>query len=249
MGWFSPGSITRAITGAVEKTGDYAEAAVPTIAKAAVAGEAEIPTWQGLAANIIFDRLTREEPEPAPQVVQETPMYLQQTMRSGQPAESGGYIDIPAGPAPVYEGFAGAIPGLISGVIGGLARGARTPLGGAVVGGVAGALTAPSGDACGCGPKPFVRFNKCGEPIITRKMKKQAIEAVNCQGAAAAAQALTGGDGNLLLMITSKQFPPKRMGISGAQLNTTMRTMTKLDRAHKKMQSMCKPTRSYTRRK
>lgn len=249
MGWFSPGSISRAVTGAIESAGDFAETALPTVAKAAVASEAQIPTWQALAANIIFERLTREEPEPAPQVVQEKPMYLQQPMRSGQPAESGGYIDIPSGPAPIYEGFAGAIPGLIGGVIGGLARGARTPLGGAVIGGAAGLLTQPSGDVCGCGPKAFVRFNKCGEPIITRKMKKQAIEAVNCQGAAAAAQALTGGDGNLLLMITSKQFPPKRMGISGAQLNTTMRTMTKLDRAHKKMQSMCKTRTTYRRAK
>jgi hypothetical protein len=80
-------------------------------------------------------------------------------------------------------------------------------------------------------------------------MKKQAIEAINCSGPAEAARTLTGGDPQLLTMIVSKQFPPKRMGISGAQLNTTMRTMTKLDRAHKKMQSMCKPTRSYTRRK
>jgi hypothetical protein len=248
MGWFSPGSITSAITGAIEKAGDYAETAIPSVAKTAIASETEIPTWQGLAYNIIFDRLTREGPQPAPQVITEAPVYTTYPT-SGQAAESGGYIDIPSGPAPVYEGFAGAIPGLIGGVIGGLSRGLRTPLGGAAVGGAAGLLSQASGNGCGCGPKQFVRFNKCGEPIITRKMKKQAIEAVNCQGPQAAAAALTGGDGQLLLMITSKQFPPKRMGISGAQLNTTMRTMTKLDRAHKKMQSMCKPSRTYTRRK
>lgn len=249
MGWFSPGSISRAITGAVESTSDYAETALPQVAKAAVASEVGIPTWQSLAANVIFERLTREKPQAAPTQIQETPVYTTYPTTSGQPAESGGYIDIPSGPAPVYEGFAGAIPGLIGGIVGGLARGARTPLGGALVGGAAGLLAQPSGNACGCGPKQFVRFNKCGEPIITRKMKKQAIEAVNCQGAAAAAQALTGGDGNLLLMITSKQFPPRRMGISGPQLNTTMRTMTKLDRAHKKMQSMCKPRTTYRRAK
>ena len=249
MGWFSPGSISRAVTGAIESAGDFAETALPTVAKAAVASEARIPTWQGLAANIIFDRLTREEPQPAPQVITEAPVYTTYPTTSGQPAESGDYIDIPSGPAPVYEGFAGAIPGIVSGIVGGLARGARTPLGGAVVGGAAGLLAGPSQDACGCGPKAFVRFNKCGEPIITRKMKKQAIEAINCSGPAEAARTLTGGDPQLLTMIVSKQFPPKRMGISGAQLNTTMRTMTKLDRAHKKMQSMCKPTRSYTRRK
>ena len=66
------------------------------------------------------------------------------------------------------------------------------------------------GDACGCEPKPFVRFDKCDRPIITRKMKKQAIEAVNCNGPEAAAAALTGGDMNLLTAITSKQFPPLR---------------------------------------
>lgn len=249
MGWFSPGSISRAVTGAIESVGDFAETALPTVAKTAIASEAQIPTWQGLAANIIFDRLTREEPQPAPQVITEGPLYTTFPTGSGQPAESGGYIDIPSGPAPVYEGFAGAIPGLIGGIVGGIARGARTPLGGAVIGGAAGLLGGAQGNACGCGPKTFVRLNKCGEPIITRKMKKQAIEAINCQGPAAAAQALTGGDAQLLTMIVSKQFPPKRMGISGAQLNTTMRTMTKLDRAHKKMQSMCKPRTTYRRAK
>ena len=249
MGWFSPGSITRAITGAAEKAGDYAETALPQVAKTAAFGEIGIPSWQFLTGQILYDRLTREDAQAAPTEIQERPVYMTQPMRSGQAAESGGYIDIPSGPAPVYEGFAGAIPNIVGGIIGGLARGARTPLGGAVVGGAAGLLAQPSGDACGCAPKAFVRFNKCGEPIITRKMKKQAIEAINCSGPAQAAQTLTGGDAQLLTMIVSKQFPPRRMGISGAQLNTTMRTMTKLDRAHKKMQSMCKPTRSYTRRK
>lgn len=248
MGWFSPGSISKAITGAVAKTGDYAETALPQVAKSFVASETGIPTWQSLAANIIFERLTREEPQAAPTQIQETPVYTTYPTTSGQPAESGGYIDIPSGPAPVYEGFAGAIPGIIGGIVGGLARGARSPIGGAIVGGAAG-LLAGNGDACGCKPKQFVRFNKCGEPIITRKMKKQAIEAINCSGPAEAARTLTGGDPQLLTMIVSKQFPPRRMGISGAQLNTTMRTMTKLDRAHKKMQSVCKPRTTYRRAK
>lgn len=249
MGWLSPGSVSRAITGALEKTGDYAETVLPQVAKTAALGEVGVPSWQFLTGQIIYDRLTREEPQAAPTEIKETPVYTTYPTQGGQPAESGGYIDIPAGPAPVYEGFVGAIPNIVGGIVGGLARGARTPLGGAVVGGAAGLLSAPQGDACGCGPKPFVRFNKCGQPIITRKMKKQAIEAINCSGPAEAARTLTGGDPQLLTMIVSKQFPPRRMGISGAQLNTTMRTMTKLDRAHKKMQSMCKPTRSYTRRK
>ena len=241
MGWFSPGSISRAVTGAIEKASDYAETALPQVAKAAVASEAQIPTWQALAANIIFDRLTREEPSPPPQVIQETPMYLTQPSTSGQPAESGGYIDIPSGPSPVYEGFAGAIPGLITGIVGGLARGARTPLGGAVIGGAAGLLTGAQGNACGCGPKAFVRFNKCGQPIITRKMKRQAIEAINCQGPAAAAQALTGGDAQLLTMVVSKQFPPMKKGISGRQMATAKRVNAALLRNTQKLGYKCTP--------
>ncbi len=161
--------------------------------------------------------------------------------------ESGGYLDLPS-TGQVYEGFVGQIPNIVGQIFRTLPRGTGGVVGGAA-GGVAAGLLGGNGDACGCQPKAFVRFNKCGDPIITRAMKKQAIEAVNCSGPMSAAETLTGGDVNLLNMIVSKQFPPKRMGISGAQLNTTMRTMTKLDRAHKKMQAMCKPTRTYTRRK
>jgi hypothetical protein len=178
-------------------------------------------------------------------------MYYPMTYSGGQPMESGGYIDIPpVGQGTVYEGYAGLAGNVLSQVFRGVGQIARSPAG-QVVGGVATgyALSGANDNACGCAPKAFVRFNKCGQPIITRKMKKQAIEAINCQGPAAAAAALTGGDAQLLLMISSKQFPPRRMGISGPQLNTTMRTMTKLDRAHKKMQSMCKPRTTYRRAK
>lgn len=229
-----------------ENSVDEAVRTGTSIATGDVAG-AIIGASQLLAAE---KERKKEQAQPAPAVTGEQPVYYSQAPM-GQARESGGYIDIPpsSNGTNVYEGFVGQIPNIIGGIVGGIARGARTPLGGAVVGGAAGLLGSQAGDACGCGPKPFVRFNKCGEPIITRKMKKQAIEAVNCSGPAEAARALTGGDAQLLTMILSKQFPPRRMGISGAQLNTTMRTMTKLDRAHKKMQSMCKPTRTYTRRK
>lgn len=193
-------------------------------------------------------RSQTESPQGNVQAIEEPKMYETGRNMYGTTVaqESGGYIDIPS-TGQIYEGFVGQIPNIVGQVFRTLPRGT-----GGVVGGVAGGVAAGllgNGDACGCGPKAFVRFNKCGQPIITRAMKKQAIEAVNCSGPMSAAETLTGGDVNLLNMIVSKQFPPKRMGISGAQLNTTMRTMTKLDRAHKKMQSMCKPTRTYTRRK
>ena len=123
--------------------------------------------------------------------------------------------------------------------------GAATGVAGGIIGGL---LMDGSNDNCGCEPKPFVRLDKCGRPIITRKMKKQAIEAVNCQGAEVAAATLTGGSLELLTMITSKQFPPRRMGISGAQMATTERTQRKLMRFHKRMTEACKtPARRKTR--
>jgi hypothetical protein len=182
------------------------------------------------------------------QQLEESRMYEtgRNMYRSTVAQESGGYLDIPS-TGQIYEGFVGQIPNIVGQIFRTLPRGTGGAVGGVAAGAAAGLLG--GGNASVCEPKPFVRFNKCNEPIITRKMKKQAIEAVNCSGPESAAQTLTGGDVNLLNMIVSKQFPPKRMGISGAQLSTTMRTMTKLDRAHKKMQAMCKPTRSYTRRK
>lgn len=193
-------------------------------------------------------RKQTESPTGNVQAIEEAKMYEtgRNMYRTTVAQESGGYIDIPS-TGQIYEGFVGQIPNILGQVFRTLPRGTGGVVGGVATGVAAGLLG--NGDACGCEPKAFVRFNKCGQPIITRAMKKQAIEAVNCSGPMSAAETLTGGDVNLLNMIVSKQFPPKRMGISGAQLNTTMRTMTKLDRAHKKMQSMCKPTRSYTRRK
>lgn len=190
-----------------------------------------------------------ESPQGNVQAIEEAKMYEtgRNMYRSTVAQESGGYLDIPS-TGQIYEGFVGQIPNIVGQIFRTLPRGTGGAVGGAAAGAAA-ALLGGNGDPCGCEPKAFVRFNKCGQPIITRAMKKQAIEAVNCSGPMSAAETLTGGDVNLLNMIVSKQFPPKRMGISGAQLNTTMRTMTKLDRAHKKMQSMCKPTRTYTRRK
>lgn len=224
-----------------EESSDEAVRAGAAIATGDVVG-AVIATSQ-LLAN---EKERKKEPaQPAPSVTGEKPVYMQGPPgQSGQIRESGGYIDIPT-TGQIYEGFVGAIPNVLGQVFRSLPRGTGGLIGGTAAGA---ALSMIGGDACGCEAKPFVRFDKCGKPIITRKMKKQAIEAVNCSGPMSAAETLTGGDVNLLNMIVSKQFPPKRMGISGAQLNTTMRTMTKLDRAHKKMQAMCKPTRTYARR-
>jgi len=193
-------------------------------------------------------RSRQESPSGTEQPIRENMMYEtgRNMYRTTVAQESGGYIDIPS-TGQIYEGFVGQIPNIVGQIFRTLPRGTGGAIGGAAAGAAAGLLGGNGADPCA--PKPFVRFNKCGDPIITRAMKKQAIEAVNCSGPMSAAETLTGGDVNLLNMIVSKQFPPKRMGISGAQLNTTMRTMTKLDRAHKKMQAMCKPTRTYTRRK
>jgi len=158
--------------------------------------------------------------------------------------ESGGTIDIPSS-GPVYEGGVGGAlttigTGLIGGLLGTFGRsGVGGAIGGAVTGYGLGQMMA--GDQCGCGPKAFVRFNKCGQPIITRKMKKTLIDAVNCMGPEAAFAAY-GVDAQLGTMIISKQFPARKMGISGAQLSTTMKTARKLDRAHKMMQNYCKKT-------
>jgi hypothetical protein len=152
--------------------------------------------------------------------------------------ESGGYLDIPS-TGQIYEGFVGQIPNIVGQIFRGLPRGTVGTVGGVAAGALAGALG--NGDACGCQPKVFVRFNKCGDPIITRKMKKQAIEMVNCSGAESAAATLTGGDANLLNMIISKQFPPMRKGISGRQMATAKRVNAALLRNTQKLGYKCTP--------
>lgn len=182
---------------------------------------------------------SKEEAQPAPLVTGEKPVYMQGPPgQSGQIRESGGYIDIPSS-GQVYEGFVGQIPNIIGQVFRSIPRGT-----GNIIGGVAGGAALSGligGDACGCEPKPFVRFDKCGRPIITRKMKKQAIEMVNCSGAESAAATLTGGDANLLNMIISKQFPPMRKGISGRQLATAKRVNAALLRNTQKLGYKCTP--------
>ena len=180
-----------------------------------------------------------EQAQPAPTVTGEKPVFMQGPPgQSGQIRESGGYIDIPSS-GQVYEGFVGQIPNILGQVFRNLPRGTGSVVGGTAAG--AALSFFGNGDACGCEPKPFVRFDKCGKPIITRKMKKQAIEMVNCSGAESAAATLTGGDANLLNMIISKQFPPMRKGISGRQLATAKRVNAALLRNTAKLGYKCTP--------
>ena len=120
-------------------------------------------------------------------------------------------------------------------------------LGGAVGGAVTGYGVGQmmSGmDMCDpCQPKPFVRFDKCGRPIITRKMQQQAEALVNMAGPEYAAQVL-GVDLPLLLLIASKKFKSRAKGISGAQLRTAQRVNNKIFHMHDKLVAACKaPTR------
>ena len=217
-----------------EESTDEAVRVGTSIATGDVAG-AIIASSQLLASE---KERSKEKAQPAPSVTGEQPMYMSGPPgQSGQIRESGGYIDIPSS-GQVVEGFVGQIPNILGQVFRSIPRG-----GGSLVGGLAtGAGLAMMGsDACGCEPKPFVRFDKCGRPIITRKMKKQAIEMVNCSGAESAAATLTGGDANLLNMIISKQFPPMRKGISGRQLATAKRVNAALLRNTAKLGYKCTP--------
>lgn len=118
--------------------------------------------------------------------------------------------------------------------------------GGAIGGAVGGALLSQgvqqymgAGDACGCGPKPFVRLDKCGRPIITRAMQSKAKDMVMCMGIENAAAAL-GISVPLLAEIAFKKFKPRARGISGAQLKTATRVNNKVMHMAKKLEASCK---------
>lgn len=124
--------------------------------------------------------------------------------------------------------FGGGAGGAIGGAIGGalIGQGVQQYMGGA--------------DACGCGPKPFVRMDKCGRPIITRAMQKKAKEMVMCMGIEGAAQAL-GVPVPLLAEIAFKQFKPRAKGISGAQLRNAKRVNRAVLNMAKGMGYKCTP--------
>jgi hypothetical protein len=114
-------------------------------------------------------------------------------------------------------------------------------VGGALTGYGVGQMMAGNGNSCEV--KPFVRFDKCGRPIITRKMQQQAEALVNMAGPEYASQVL-GIDLPLLLLIASKKFKSRAKGISGAQLRTAQRVNNKIFHMHDKLVAACKaPTR------
>lgn len=142
----------------------------------------------------------------------------------------------------VYQGAAGALvpfaQSLGRTIFGG---GVGSAIGGAVGGAVIGQGVQQfmGGDACGCGPKAFVRLDKCGRPIITRAMQAKAKDMVMCMGIEGAAAAL-GVSVPLLAEIAFKRFKPRAKGISGAQLKTAQRVNNKIMHMAKKLEASCK---------
>jgi hypothetical protein len=114
--------------------------------------------------------------------------------------------------------------------------GTGSAIGGALTGYGVGSMLA--GDQCGCEPKPFVRMDKCGRPIITRAMQAKAKDMVQNCGMEAAAQML-GVDIQLLGEIAFKKFKPRAKGISGAQLKTAKRVARQMHSAQKAFKAAC----------
>lgn len=187
-----------------------------------------IDTWSGVLSTLpVFNQT------PATDVVYSIP---QETKVSGQ---------MENGPQ-VYQGAAGALVPFAQQALGQLGRtifgggvgGAVTGIGGALVGAGVQQYMA-GGDTCGCGPKAFVRLDKCGRPIITRAMQQKAKDMVMCMGIEGAAAAL-GVSVPLLAEIAFKRFKPRARGISGAQLKTAQRVNNKVMHMAKKLEASCR---------
>jgi hypothetical protein len=163
--------------------------------------------------------------------------------------ESGGTLDAPLNTAAFESPFSAAnvIPfvgrQLFDTLGRTLFRGGGAAAAGGVVGGLLGSGMNGAMDPCCPGAKPFLRFDRCGKPIITRKMKKTIIDAINVCGAEAAAMTY-GLTAEQLVAITSKQFPPRRRGISGAQMATAKRVNRALLRNTEKLGYKCTPMAS-----
>lgn len=189
----------------------------------------------------ILASIPRYEPPTQQEIILKLP---EETKESGQ---------MENGPQ-VYQGAAGAIVPFAQQALGQIGRTIfGGGVGGAVATGVGGALIGQgvqqmmgAGDACGCGPKPFVRLDKCGRPIITRAMQAKAKDMVMCMGIEGAAAAL-GVSVPLLAEIAFKRFKPRAKGISGAQLKTAQRVNNKIMHMAKKLEASCK--RPVTRRR
>ena len=180
----------------------------------------------------VFASIPRYEPPTQQEIILKLP---EETRESGQ---------MENGPQ-VYQGFTGALGPVATQigrtigrtVFGGGAGGVAGTVGGAITGYGVGQMMA--GDACGCGPKPFVRMDKCGRPIITRAMQAKAKDMVMCMGIEGAAAAL-GVSVPLLAEIAFKRFKPRAKGISGAQLKTAQRVNNKIMHMAKKLEASCK---------
>lgn len=195
----------------------------------------------------IFDERQKFFGEVLPGILRSLPAYqppTQQEIIIKLPEETKESGQMENGPQ-VYQGAAGALVPfaqqlgrtLFGSSVGSAIGGA---VGGAVIGqGVQQFMGA--GDACGCGPKAFVRLDKCGRPIITRAMQAKAKDMVMCMGIEGAAQAL-GVSVPLLAEIAFKRFKPRAKGISGAQLKTATRVNNKIMHMAKKLEASCKRT-------
>ena len=192
----------------------------------------------------IFDERRNYFGEVLPGILQSLPAYqppTQQEIILKLPEETKESGQMENGPQ-VYQGAAGALVPfaqqlgrtLFGGGVGSAIGGA---VGGAVIG--QGVQQMMGGDACGCGPKPFVRLDKCGRPIITRAMQAKAKDMVMCMGIEGAAAAL-GISVPLLAEIAFKKFKPRAKGISGAQLKTAQRVNNKIMHMAKKLEASCK---------
>jgi len=167
-----------------------------------------------------------------PNILQTLPVFNQ-----SQETKVSGEKTMENGPQ-VYTGSAAVIPFARE-----AAKIGRQIFGGGAGGAVGGALTGYgvgqmlAGDQCD--PKPFVRLDKCGRPIITRAMQKKAKDMVQNCGMEAAAQML-GVDIQLLGEIAFKRFKPRAKGISGAQLKTTKRVNRQIMNYSKELKKSCR---------
>ena len=186
-------------------------------------------------ADSSFDRFLDVLPDVLSTIPRYTPPTQQEIILK-LPEETKESGQMENGPQ-VYQGFTGAL-GPVAGqigrtigrtIFGGGTGGAVGTVGGALTGFGIGQMMAP-GDVCA--PKPFVRLDKCGRPIITRAMQAKAKDMVMCLGIEGAAQAL-GVPVPLLAEIAFKRFKPRAKGISGAQLKTAKRVARQMHSAQK----------------
>ena len=201
---------------------------------------APIASPRPIEGGDLFDERTRFFGEILPNILSTIPRYeppTQQEIILKYPEETKESGQMENGPQ-VYQGAAGALVPFGQNILGQIGRsifgggvgGAATGIAGGLIGSGVGQMMA--GDACGCGPKPFVRLDKCGRPIITRAMQAKAKDMVMCMGIEGAAAAL-GVSVPLLAEIAFKKFKPRAKGISGAQLKTAKRVARQMHSAQK----------------